>query len=111
MLLHILIPAENLHVHLPYVAKSYFETYKSYDHMQIICPRSQNFNEILTFENMETMRFCHTLTYKNRRNSINQSIYCQSVLRNQLILQTINILSPGPDRVKPHFQLLVHVKL
>ena len=55
----------------PYVAKSYFETYKSYDHMQKIGPISQNFNEILTFENMETMRFCHTLTYENRRNSLN----------------------------------------
>ena len=55
----------------PYVAKSYFETYKSYDHMQKIGPLSQNFNEILTFENLETMRFCHTLTYENRRNSLN----------------------------------------
>ena len=54
----------------PYVAKSYFETYKSYDQMQKIRPISQNFNEILTFENLEKMRFCHTLTYKNRRNSI-----------------------------------------
>ena len=55
----------------PYVAKSYFETYKSYDHMQKIGPISQNFDEILTFENMVTMRFCHTLTYENRRNSLN----------------------------------------
>ena len=39
--------------------------------MQKIGPISQNFNEILTFENMETMRFCHTLTYENRRNSLN----------------------------------------
>ena len=54
----------------PYVAKSYFKTYESYDHMQKIGPISQNFNEILTFENMETMRFCHTLTYENRRNSL-----------------------------------------
>ena len=35
----------------PYVAKSYFQTYKSYDHMQKIRPISQNFNKILTFEN------------------------------------------------------------
>ena len=55
----------------PYVTKSYFETYKSYDDMQKIGPLSQNFNEILTFENLETMRFCHTLTYENRRNSLN----------------------------------------
>ena len=39
--------------------------------MQKIGPLSQNFNEILTFENLETMRFCHTLTYENRRNSLN----------------------------------------
>ena len=37
----------------PYVAKSYFKTYKSYDHMQTIRPISQNFNKILTFENLE----------------------------------------------------------
>ena len=55
----------------PYVAESYFETYKSYDHMQKIRPISQNFNEILTFENWEQMRLCHTLTYENRRNSLN----------------------------------------
>ena len=55
----------------PYVAKSYFETYKSYDQTQKIGPISQNFNEILTFENLETMRFRHTLTYENRRNSLN----------------------------------------
>ena len=54
----------------PYVAKSYFETYKSYDHMQKIGPISQNFNEILTFEKMETMRFCHTLKI-----AVTQSIF------------------------------------
>ena len=47
----------------PYVAKSYFETYKSYDQIQKIRPVSQNFNEILTFEILEKMRFCHTLTH------------------------------------------------
>ena len=31
----------------PYVAKSYFETYKSYDHMQKISPMSQKDIEIL----------------------------------------------------------------
>ena len=55
----------------PYVAKSYFQTYKSYDHMQKIRPISQNFNEILTFENFEKMRFRHTLTYENHCNSLN----------------------------------------
>ena len=50
----------------PYVAKSYFEAYKSYDHMQKIRPVSQNFNAILTFENFETLIFCQTLTYKKR---------------------------------------------
>ena len=57
MLLHILIPAENLHVHLPYVAKSYFETYKSYDHMKNYRPLSQKFSEISKFEKFELMRF------------------------------------------------------
>ena len=33
--------------------------------MQKIRPISQNFKEILTFENLEKMRFCHNLTYKN----------------------------------------------
>ena len=55
----------------PYVSKSYFETYNSYDHLQKIKPISQNFNEILTFENFKTLRFCQTLTYKNRHNSLN----------------------------------------
>ena len=54
-----------------YVAKSYLETYKSCDHMQKIRPISQDFNEILTFENVEKMRFCHTLTYENRHNALN----------------------------------------
>ena len=49
----------------PYVAKRYFETYKSYDHMQKIRPIFQNFNKIFTFGNLEKMRFCHTLTYEN----------------------------------------------
>ena len=39
--------------------------------MQKIRPISQNFKGILTFENLEKMRFCHTLTYENRRNSLN----------------------------------------
>ena len=55
----------------PYVAKSYFETYGSYHHMQKIRPISQTLNEILTFENFETLRFCQTLTYEYRRNSLN----------------------------------------
>ena len=36
----------------PYVAKRYFETYKSYDHMKKIGPISQNFYEILTFSHL-----------------------------------------------------------
>ena len=39
------------------VAKSNFETYKSYDHMPKIIPISQKFNEILRFVNFETTRF------------------------------------------------------
>ena len=39
--------------------------------MQKIRPVSQNFNEILTLENFETLRFCYTWTYENRRNSLN----------------------------------------
>ena len=31
----------------PHIAKSYFETYKIYDHMQEIRPKSQKFTEIL----------------------------------------------------------------
>ena len=54
---------------LPYFAKSYFEPYNSYDHMQKIRPISQNFNEI--FENLEKRRFCHSLTYENRRKPLN----------------------------------------
>ena len=54
----------------PYVAKSNFETYKSYDHMPKIIPISQKFNEILRFENFEITRFCHTLTHGNRYNSL-----------------------------------------
>ena len=46
----------------PYVAKSYFETYKSYDHMQNFRPLSQKFSEISRFEKFELMRFCLTLT-------------------------------------------------
>ena len=41
------------------------------DHMQKIIPISQNYSEILTFENLDKMRFCHTLTYENRQNSLN----------------------------------------
>ena len=43
--------------------------------MQKIRPISQNFNEILTFENLEKMRFCHTLTYENHRNSLNFCVW------------------------------------
>ena len=42
----------------PYITKSYFETYKLYDHMQKIRPIHQKYNEILRFENFEIMRFC-----------------------------------------------------
>ena len=54
----------------PYVAKSYFETYKSNDHMQKIRPISKNFNKMLAFENLEKMR----LTYENRHNALNFEI-------------------------------------
>ena len=49
----------------PYVAKSYFETFKSYDPMQKIRPISQDYNQILAFKKVEKMRFCHTLTYED----------------------------------------------
>ena len=39
--------------------------------MQKIRRISQNFNEILTFENFEKLRFCYTLTYENRCNLLN----------------------------------------
>ena len=41
------------------------------DRMQKIRPISKSFNEILPFKNFKKMRFCHTLTYRNRRNSLN----------------------------------------
>ena len=49
----------------PHVAKSYFETYKSYDHMQNFRPLSQKFSEISRFEKFEFLRFCLTLTPRN----------------------------------------------
>ena len=55
----------------PYVAKSYFETYKSYDHMQNFRPLSQKFSEISRFDKFEFMRFCVNLTYKDCHNSLN----------------------------------------
>ena len=55
----------------PHVAKSYFETYKSYDHMQNFRPLSQKFSEISRFENFEFLRFCLTLTHRNCHNSLN----------------------------------------
>ena len=56
---------------MKFLEKILTQTYKSYDHMQKIGPISKNFNEILTFKSMDTMRFFHTLTYENRRNSLN----------------------------------------
>ena len=55
----------------PHVAKSYFETYKSYDHMQNFRPLSQKFSEISRFEKFEFLRFCLTLTHRNCHNSLN----------------------------------------
>ena len=44
-----------------YVAKSYFETYKSYDHMQNFRPLSQKFSEISRFEKLRIcLNFTHT---------------------------------------------------
>ena len=42
----------------PHTAKSYFETFKIYDHMQEIRPISQKFTEILKFENSDITKFC-----------------------------------------------------
>ena len=39
--------------------------------MQKIRPISKNVNKLLTFENLDKMKFCHTLTYENRRNLLN----------------------------------------
>ena len=50
----------------PHVAKSYFETYKSCDHMQNFRPLSQKFSEISRFEKFEFMRYCLTLTCENK---------------------------------------------
>ena len=41
----------------PHVAKSYFETYKSCDHMQNFRPLSQKFSKISRFEKFEFLRF------------------------------------------------------
>ena len=49
----------------PFVAKSFFETYKSYHNMQNFRPLSHKFSEISTFEKFEFMRFCLTFTYEN----------------------------------------------
>ena len=54
-----------------HVAKSYFETYKSYDHVQNFRPLSQKFSEISRFEKFEFLRFCLTLTHRNCHNSLN----------------------------------------
>ena len=54
-----------------HVAKSYFETYKSYDHMQNFRPLSQKFSEISRFEKFEFLRFCLTLGHRNCHNSLN----------------------------------------
>ena len=51
----------------PYVAKSYFETYKSYDHMQKIITISQKFNEILIFENFDITRFSLTFDSNSKK--------------------------------------------
>ena len=55
----------------PHVAKSYFETYKSYDHMQKFRPLSQKLSKISRFEKFEFLRFCLTLTHRNCHNSLN----------------------------------------
>ena len=55
----------------PHVAKSYFETYKSYDHMQNFRSLSQKFSEISRFEKFEFLRFRLTLTHRNCHNSLN----------------------------------------
>ena len=55
----------------PHVAKSYFETYKRYDHMQNFRPLSQKFSEISRFEKFEFLRFCLTLTHRNCHNWLN----------------------------------------
>ena len=55
----------------PLIAKSYFETYKIYDHMQEIRPISKKFTEILKFENFYITRFCCTLAYGNCRSLLN----------------------------------------
>ena len=55
----------------PYVAKSYFETYKSYHHMQNFRPLSQKFSEISRIEKIEFRRFRLTLTHRNCHNSLN----------------------------------------
>ena len=48
----------------PYVAKRYYETYKSFDHMQKFRPITQKINEISIFGNVETSRFVQTWTYE-----------------------------------------------
>ena len=55
----------------PHGAKSYLETYKSYDQMQNFRPLSKKFSEISRFEKFEFLRFCFTLTHRNCHNSLN----------------------------------------
>ena len=81
----------------PYVAKSYFETYKSYDHMQKIGPLSQNFNEILTFENLETMRFCHT------KIAVTHSIFEKFVINQQFFKPVMPFMQQPFDTRIPTF--------
>ena len=57
--------------------------------MQKIRPISQNFNEILTFENFETLRFCQTFTYENRRNSLNFWSHLLDLVLSLFVLQMI----------------------
>ena len=41
-----------------YIAKSYFETFTNFQHVQNSWPLSKKFSEILRFEKFELMRFC-----------------------------------------------------
>ena len=48
-----------------HLAKSCFETYKIYDHLQKFRLISQKFAKILRFEHFEITTFCRTLAYEN----------------------------------------------
>ena len=55
-----------------HVAKGYFETYKSYDHMQQKSdPYLKKITDILRIKNCKIARFCCTSTYENHRNFLN----------------------------------------